>query len=273
VKLKSIFLLGLVLFSSSYARELVDKIEVRVNGANILKSDLQKPRLGKGGQPYDLSEAISEELFVQKAAERKLLPTETELEKQIVSLKINNDMGDLSDAEFESQLQEEGFNLVEYKGQMAKMLAVEKLKHAEFNERVVVTNQQIEDHCKSNPEFAQAEYSLKTCDLSKDQVDDKGKLVKGDNLKWDDLGWIAKKDLSKSLAFVSGMNRSEISNPIKIKDDYQLIKLEDKKEEHLRTLNERYPEVERLLHEQKKEKFGNELQKDLLNKAAIVRLT
>jgi len=274
VNLKKIILVIVFMTTSDiFARELVDKIVVRVNGANILKSDLNKPKLAKGGQTYTLQEAITEELFFQKAAERKLLSTESEIEKQIVSLKIQNGMADIKDKEFEEQLKKEGFSLNEYKYQMAKLLAVEKLKQTEFNERVVVTNQQIEEYHKNNPDYAQAEYKLKVCVLANDQVDQNGKIIKKENLKWEDLGWVKKKDLSKNLLFVCNMNQSETSKPVKIKTDYQVIKLEDKKEEHLKTLNERRSEIEKLLQDKKKDKFEKNLVKDLESKASIIYLT
>ncbi|MCF7799665.1 hypothetical protein K9L05_04075 [Candidatus Babeliales bacterium] len=274
MKSKKIIFIIIFLFGNNiFAKELVDKIVVRVNGANILNSDLNKPRLAKGGQAYELQEAITEELFFQKAAERKLLTTESEIEKQIVSLKIQNGMADVTDQEFEEQLKKEGFSLNEYKYQMAKLLAIEKFKQAEFNERVVVTNQQIDEYHKNNPEYAQAEYKLKICVLSDDQLDINGEIIKKDNLKWEDLGWVKKKDLSKNLLFVCDMNNDEVSKPVKIKTDYQIIKLEDKKEEHLRTLDERRTEIERLLQDKKKEKFEKELVKDLESKSSIICLT
>ena len=121
----------------------LDKIVVRVNGANILSSDLKKKRISKNAQPFTLDEAILDELLLQKAKERSLLPTETEIEKQIVSLKINNGLGDLPDKQFEEELKKEGFSLSDYKNEVARMFAVERFKHAEFSEKVVVTSQEV----------------------------------------------------------------------------------------------------------------------------------
>ena len=253
-------------------RKVVDKIVARVNGSNILQSDLLKPRIGKNGHSYSLDEIISEELFLQKAKERKLLPTELEVEKQIVSLKINNELTELTEAEFEGQLKEEGFSLVEYKSQLARMLAVEKLKQAEFSERVVVTSQAVEDYYKGNPEWGQEEFLLKICDLSEKDVDEKGEVVKKNDLKWDDLGWIERAKISSDLDLITKLAKNEISKPVKIETGYRLFKVEDKKEEHLKTLDERYVSIERMLQYQKKEKFEKEFEKELKGKATIVHL-
>ena len=48
--------------------------------------------------------------------------------------------------------------------------------------------------------------------------------------------------------------------------------LRDEKEEHLKTLDESYAKIERVLQEQKKEKFEKEFEKELHEKATIVFL-
>ena len=272
---KAIVCLSLSVLSSAVqvdARELIDKIVVRVNGVNILKSDLDQKKISKNGGYFTLKEAINEELLYQKATERRLLPTELEVEKQIVSLKIYNNLSDLSEKEFEQQLREEGFTLREYKNQLAKMLAIEKLKHAEFSERVVVTSQEVEDYYKKHPVWEKEKYLLKITDLGKEDVDQDGKLIKKSGFKWDDLGWISKPDLSSHFSFVSKMKVGQVSKPFRFKGSYQLIKLVDKKAEHLKTLDESYINIERDLYAQKKKKFEKEFERELYEKASIVYL-
>ncbi|MFC1894559.1 SurA N-terminal domain-containing protein [Candidatus Dependentiae bacterium] len=249
--------------------QVVDKIVARVNGVNILKSDLDKPRLNKNGQFYSLDEMINEELLCQKAAERKLLPSDLEVEKQISSLKIYNNLSHLSDKDFEEELKKEGLNLQDYKNQLARMLACEKLKHAEFSERVVVTSQEVEEYYKKNPEMEHETYLLKMSTISKDCLNQKGEFVKKVDYKWDDLGWIEKKDLSSSLSFVSKMKVNQISKPKKMGYGYQMVKLEAKKMERLKTLDERYSEIDLELQKQKKGKFEQDFKKELLAKASI----
>jgi parvulin-like peptidyl-prolyl isomerase len=217
---KVIFLFVFIFFGQLAAKvKLLDKIVVRVNGANILSSDLKKKRITKNGEPFTLNEAILDELLFQKAAERKLLPTDIEVEKQIVSLKINNGLGDLTDTQFEEELQKEGFGVAEYKTQVAKMFAVERFKHAEFSERVVVTSQEVEEEYKKNPIKIQEKYLLKICDLPAGSVDSKGLLNKSvkiyNDLKWEEIGWVPKAELSQQLRFVEKMEKGETSKPFK----------------------------------------------------------
>ncbi len=253
--------------------KLVDKIVVRVNGVNILRSDLKKIRISKSGVPFNLNEAILDELLFQKAAQRKILPTELEVEKQIVSLKINNGLSDLTDEQFEEELKNEGFSLRDYKNQLARMLSVEKLKHAEFSERVVVTSQEVEEYYKENPIKIEEKFLLQMCEVAKKNIDQDGKIKNKVDLKWEDLGWIATADLSNNLKFVSSMKEGQMSKPRKFGSEYQMIKLVEKQSESVKKLDDCYMEIERMLHFQKKSVFEKDFQKELLDKAIIVYLT
>ena len=253
--------------------ELVDEIKVRVNGVNITKQFLEKPQAVMGGQGLSLEAAINNELLFQRASERKLLATTAEVNKQIINLKINNGIAHLSDEELEKELLEEGLSFAEYKGQMGRFIAIERLKGAEFNERVVVTSQDIKDYFNKNQSWSEEKYLLKICELQDDSVDENGILIKKDNLKWDDLGWIKKDDLSSSMSFVSNMKKSQICKPVKIGDSYQLVEVVDRSEKFLKSLDDRYNEIEMFLQEEKRAKFGVEFEKELRADASIVYLT
>ena len=253
-------------------KETVDKIVVRVNGVNILKSSLEKPQIITGGHTLALKDSITEELLFQKSVERKMLPTIAEVDKQISSLKIRNGLTAMSDDEFEAELEKEGLKFNDYKRQMTRYIAVERLKGAEFNERIVVTSQEVDDFYKKNPSYTEEKYCIHICELTDNDVDEDGNLINNNNLVWDDLGWIAKKDLNHNLAFVSGLKKGEISKPSKISDSYQIVKMIDRTEKNLRTLDERYTEIEYALQDEKKAVFEKEFDLELRKDASIVYL-
>jgi len=274
--LKKVFLLiGIIVFFCNAAmlpRELIDKIMVRVNGVNILKSDVEQRRISKSGQPFTTKELVTEELYVQKAVERKMWPTDVEVRKQIVNLKIHNGIAHLSDEEFKQELEQEGFSIHEYEYQLGRMLAGEKLKQAEFNERVVVTKQEVESYHKKNPEKFEEKYLIKICELSKKDIDNNGKLVKVGDFQWDDLGWVEKPSIDKQLAFVSTMQKGTMSEPVKLGSKYHVVKLEDKVSGREKTLEERYTAIERTLQNKKKFKFEREFAGELEKSSFIVYL-
>ena len=253
--------------------EVIDEIKVRVNGVNITQSFLDKPQIVIGGQKLSLEDAITDELLFQKAVERQMLPNLPEVDKHIMNLKIHNNIAHLTEEEFEKELQEEGLSLQEYKAQMTRYIAVERLKGAEFNERVVVTTQEAEDYYKKNPSWSEEKYLLKICSVATELIDENGKLIKEDNLEWEELGWINKKDLSSNLSFVSNMKKGETGKAIKSEDSYQVVKVVDRSEKFLRSMDERYFEIEQVLHDQKKSEFERVFEKELRTDASIVYLT
>jgi parvulin-like peptidyl-prolyl isomerase len=257
---------------SLFARELVDKIVARVNGVNILKSDIEQRRISKSGQPFTLKELVTEELYVQKAVERNMWPKETEIRKQIVNLKIHNGISHLTDEEFKSELEQEGFTIKEYEYQLGRMLAGEKLKQAEFNERVVVTKQEVESYHKNNPEKVEEKYLIAMCELTEKDIDKSGNLIKKKDFCWDEMGWIEKPSLDKRLLFVSSMQKGAVSKPLKIGSKYHIVKLEDKMGARERSLKERYTDIERILQNEKKIKFEQEFEKELKKNSFVVYL-
>ncbi|MFH1644248.1 MAG: SurA N-terminal domain-containing protein [bacterium] len=269
---KIIFLSGFFLiFNLASAREVADQIVARVNGINILKSDLEKPRIGNNAKPYTLDQLIMEEILYQKAADPKaqVLPTKAEIDRQITAMKIANNLDEMHEEEFEKQLKEEGFTLDEYRNQLARILASEKVKHLEINEKLVITSQQVEDYFKKNPEYSKEACWIKIADVPAEIAD---KKIDKEKLKWEDLGWINKSEVAPDLAFVFDMKKDEISKPVKRDDQLQIIWVVDKKNRRLKTLEERYVDIERKLQNDKRHKLEHEFEDEIKKESTIVYL-
>ena len=271
---KNLFIFFIFLFSLNsnlFSRVIVDKIVARVNGVNILKSELDKPRIGNNGRPYTLDDLIMEEVLFQKAADpqNSILPTQSEIDRQITTIKISNGLQDISEEGFEKQLKDEGFSIQEYRNQMGRILASEKIKHLEINEKLVVTSQQVEDYYKKNPEYSKESCWIKIADVPKDM---QNKKIDKNKLLWDDLGWVSKKDVASDLDFIFDMEKGDISEPVKRDDKFQAILLVDKKVKRLKTLEERYIDIENLLQNEKREKLEREFEVNAKKDATIVYL-
>ena len=249
-------------------RWTVDRIVARVNGTNILQSDLKTPRIAKEGGAFTLDEAIIDELFFQRAAEMQMLPTSADIERQLVAFKMHNNLVDLSDSQFEEQLKQSGFTLKMYKGQLARLIAIENIKRAEISERVVVTAQNVQDYYDKNPEYTKEEYLLSVATISHDQAkESEQSLLNNSSLVWESLGWIAKKDLSKDFSSIVAVRKGHLSKPIEHDGEFQILKLVDKKEKRLKTLDERYGEIERKIQDERRESFLGRFEQELKEKA------
>lgn len=246
-------------------RFVVDKIVARVNGVNILQSDLELPRISKEGGFYTLKEAITEELFIQRAVEQHMLPSELDVERQVVAFKMQNDMADISEVEFEKQLKQSGFTLRLYKEQLGRLIAVENVRRAEVSEKLVVTSQEVEAYYKEHPAYVKEGYCLKIAYLKNADEDPA-------HYTWEDLGWVDKADLDKQFSFVPSMAKGEISKPVKVNDGYQVVKVVDKRLPRQKTIKECYIDIEKKLHQEKKEKYLKTVEKDIWAKASIVYL-
>lgn len=271
---RNLFLFLLLVFSLNanlFGRTVVDKIVARVNGINILKSDLDKPRIGNTGKPYSLDQLVMEEVLFQKSADPKapVMPTQAEVDRQITMMKISNNLQNMPDEEFEQQLKEEGFSLPEYRNQMARILASEKVKHLEINEKIVITSNEVEGFCKKNPEYSKESCWIKIADIPKKQKD---KALNKDKLDWDDLGWVSRKDVAPDLAFIFDMEKGEVSKPVKRDDQFQVVMIVDKKNRRLKTLEERYIDIERKLQNEKRAKLEREFEDNMKKEATIVFL-
>jgi parvulin-like peptidyl-prolyl isomerase len=254
-------------------RFLIDKIVARVNGTNILQSDLDQPRISKEGSTYSLNEAIIEEVLYQRASEMHMLPTNTDIERQLVAFKIQNNMADISDKEFELLLKQSGFTINTYKNQLGRLYATENVRRAEVSEKIVVTSQEVETYHKAHPTYSKDEFLLMTATLTADQLEQKDTLIAENKIAWDDLGWIEKEDIGKKFEIVFSMQKGDISNPIKIDEDtYQIVKLADKKDRHLKTLNESYGEIERKLQDERKDTYLKTFEDEIKANATIVYL-
>jgi len=272
----------LVLLSCSlYAkREVVDKIIARANGSNILMSDLEQPRLDRNGGTYSLEEAIESELLLQKAAERKLLPSPTDIEKYISSWKSTNRLSHLTDDEFASQLKKEGLSIARYKLQLARILASKNLKQLETSERIVVSKTEVEDYFKRKPQYEEDQYLMKTVIISFDELGEEkdeakiNQIIKDKkDIDWIDLDWTDKDDVADQMHFVYDMKKGEISRPVKTDIGYQFVQLVDRIDRHKKTLDESYVDIEKKIQEKKQKKFEDEFIHELREKASIVYLT
>ncbi len=156
---------------------VLDKIVARVNGSPVLLSDLTQRRIDRNGEPfmqrtdYDfkreypikkaIEQAIDDELLFQRSVDRKLMPSELEIEKQIVSLKAMQGLTHLTTEQFEEQLAGEGLTMRSYRVQLRRVLAIEKLRQTEMSERLAITEQELREQFEKSPQTREESYRLK----------------------------------------------------------------------------------------------------------------
>lgn len=253
-------------------RIVIDKIVARVNGVNLLASTLATAQISKEGKCFTLDELIVDELLYQRAAEKQMLSSSTEVDSHLTAFKIQNGFDKMSDEEFEQQLGSSGFTLKTYKAQLARYISTEKIKHAEFSEKVVVTWQEVKDYYDKHPEHTKEERKLAICTINQEQDVESIDWKNDSSLKWDDLGWVAVSSIDKIFESAKTLAKGEVSKPIKDGKLVKIIKVVDIKPSVLETFDKRYSRIERHLQNKSKEAFLKTFEKDLKKEADIVIL-
>lgn len=254
-------------------RIVIDKIAARVNGVNILQSDLLMPRLDRDGNTLSLYDAVFEELLVQRAREKHMIPSPADVERQIVALKMANNISHLNDEEFGKQLKEElDISLDQYKGQLSRILAIENIKQAEASEKTFVTSQEIEAYFEQHPEYTTEQYHLKITHFNQEEVKAYKKLILEKKVTWKDLGWVNKEDIDQQFKGVLKMQPKQVAKPIKSGDKYLVLQLQEKQERRKKTLAERYGDIEKTLQKEKLKKIVEKLEHDLTQQSFIIFL-
>ena len=266
---KTIFLIFLL--SQSYvldaSRKVINKIVARVNGVNILKSHLEQQHIGIDPTKYSLEEAVDQELLFQEAVDKKLIPSEGDVEKQIASVR-----GKMDDDEFEVALSEQGFNLKRYRSELTKAISIAQLLSLVVKEKVFVSSEAIERYAQKNPAHEEEKFLLKTTIVSFEEAPDEKALEEITEYNWVESDWISKRDVSKDFHFVFDMKKGEISRPMKTEHGFQLVMLVDREEKRLKSIEERRTEIENKLRQSQMNKLEKSFKAELRKKASIVYL-
>ncbi len=254
-------------------RVVVDKIVARVNGTNILQSDLELPRIAAENNIFSLDDAINDELMAQYAATMHVLPSMADIDRQLLAFKTHNGLQELSDEEFEKELKENGLTLISYKQQLGRRIAADNVKHIEMSEKIIVSAQEVEEYYQKNPEYTKEAYCLSIATVTEEQYEEKKESIPSDpSLIWEEHGFIETAELNDDYLGVKDLQPGQTMAPLHKDSSYELVKLIDKQDMRLKTLAERYNNIERTIQNKRKSKIVKNLEKTLREKATIVYL-
>lgn len=253
------------------ARQLVDTIRARVDGVIITQSMLEESQITKNGQPFTLQEAIDEQLWVARAHERKVVPSDEDVERSILAYKEENGLSDMTAAHAdEFLLKQIGINFAQYRAQLKRHYAVEQLKSMEMRNRASVSEVEVRSYYDTHPVRIQAEYRMDIATITESQRHEWQKTkALASSLSWDSYDWFKHNDVAQHLRAVYDLKKGEVSEPIAFRDKFLVIRLLDKKEARVQTLTERYGAIEMMLQREKVERGAREIEESLRTNAVI----
>ncbi len=249
---------------------IIDTIILTVNGDPVCKSDFEIPQIRKNGGQYNVEEAVTERLIVQEAARKQQLPSQVDVDRQITSLKIQQNLGKMNDKEFDRALRTDGLTLPLYKQQLGRLLAIENNKRIEVSDRVMVTSQMVEAYCQAHPKYTKSKYNLARVVLDATDLDQLKDAKSVALLNWKNVGWIEEEALRPELKGVVSLTAGQLTKPIKQDDgSYHVFKVVEKQPKRLKSLSDRYTKVHRRLHQEEANRRAREHNKALWSNARL----
>ena len=253
-------------------RVLINKIVARVNGDNIYFSDLKKLRLG-GGPYASVEEAINDQLYLQEAARRKMMPSALDIEKHIASIKgqsTDSAGKQLDDAGFERLVIEQGFaSLKQFRAELVRSYAISNVKQVAYREKVFVTAQEEESYYAAHPEWQEERYLLKTCIVPLEQASSEQEAMQVAECDWIDTGWVGKDDIGEHMLFVTDLKAGQEGKALKTPHGYQRVKMEERQERRLKTIDERRDAIRKAIKDEKLKAYEHEFTAELRKRALI----
>lgn len=259
---------SLTILTASFlnGKEIVlDKIIARVNGRNILKSQLTEPRLSKGGQPYNLDEMLTDEIVFQKAEELGNAPSPTDLESAINAEKIEFGGQSMSDEEFEvGKLKKIGLTFPQYRVQLYRFYSTEYLLGRLISNKLVIPAQEIEEFYKKNPIYSEEKFHIMIAPTKKD-------ISRPAGIRWDDLGWFTINELDNVYHNVIKKLKpgQATARPINKDGKLMYVLLKDHKLPKLASLSSRYNDIKAHLREIRREPFVKKFVNDIKKEAFV----
>lgn len=241
----------------------------------VKASELKLPKLD--GSAATLEELVTNIAYEHEARRFHLWPTPEELNKQ---LRMIAQMNNKSEKELDDLFIVTGRTPEEGRRAFAQINAINSLMGFKMG-GAIVTDSEIEKHYNENPEIEPAAYYIQRAFIpfsrtqSKQQQFKKLQALAGKNespkgLEWQEAFWIKENDLSQDKLFITQLPIGQLSEAIEIDKGFELFRVFEKKEEQLKSLEDRYPDIAAHLRQPKYSSYIANLKNELLNKVSII---
>ncbi len=242
----------------------------------------------------ELLDTMITELLLLQEAKKRGINVDEQLKLAIENIKEENNLN--SDEELWRVMRQQGIDPEAWKQQMRESIMKQGVIVTEVDRSIVLDDSEIVNYYKLHPdEFTEpAEFSLRAIYISSaektsSEVEDlkqeiESKITAGEDFanlagtysegpameNQGDLGTFKKGELEKNLEqAVEKLKVGETTSWIMSKDGWYLLKLEDKKEERLKSFDEARQEIDKKLFNEKRRKRLEDFIKELKEKSYI----
>lgn len=270
-----------VLIVSPFAKDPGEAAVATVNGKDITKNELYDKLVEAGGEST-LDSMITQELVQQEADKNNITVTDADIEAEIKDLQ--DQFG--GESGLESALSQSGMTMDDLKKQMPLQVQIRKL----LLPKVTITDEEIQTYFNENKDSLGSEEQVRASHIlveTKEEADaiykqlqdgaDFATLAKeksadtGSKDNGGDLGFFTKSDMVEQFSTAAfGMKVGEISQPVKTDYGYHIIKVTDRKDAVVATLENSKERVKDALTTQKISEMSSTWLQTLQSGAKIV---
>ena len=157
--------------AESEAFKALPDVVAKVNGVDLLKSDLEKiysmlsaqakmtgeAKSDKEVIDVALGELLNMEVLKQESASRNIVPSSEDIEKEMKTIRANFP----DDAAFEATLKGKGLTMEGVKKSLTAQIAVQKMLEKEVQSKISISADEIKKFYSENPDYFKSKDSIK----------------------------------------------------------------------------------------------------------------
>lgn len=258
----------------------IDGINAIVLGSEekylIMNSELDRLKLD--GTPNNLEGMITNYALFNEAKKYRLLPTPDEIDKQWTMMAQANHK---TPKELDTMVIAAGFTPQEARNEFAQMNAINSLVSFKVTGNLIVPEVDVVAYYNENPEFEAAsfciEYALMPFSFTKSKEDQlkqwqitARKKDPQHLITWQEPFWITENELAANKKFISQLAIGEISQPIQTYEGFEFFRVVNKKQEQLKSLDERYGQIVNILRKPKFIEMMETFQKGVRDSVSVI---
>lgn len=259
---------------------VLDEIKtVLISGENteiITKSDIERP--GITGEIRELDDLILELIIYLDAQKHKIVPDDQAIDEYLASLQRESN---LTQAQLTQIFASAGYTFAEGRVLLRRIQAVNTMIDFKVRSNLIVPRKDVEAYYDEHPEYTEARYEIVRAELpilknvkkEREKVEFAIKEKKSFDkiVTWSDSFWIKKSSIAEEKKGITELAVGEVLLAGQEDGFFELFKLVGKEDMRLKSLDERYQDIAKLLQKPRFEELLKKYKESLFESITIIR--
>jgi parvulin-like peptidyl-prolyl isomerase len=241
----------------------------------ITASDVARPSVA--GQMRTLEDIIFENLVFMDAKRHKIMTDDASVDRYLNAIAKENN---LKPEQLKQIFAQSGYDFEEGRKELGKIQATNQMLDYQIRQNLIVPRSQVVRYYEEHPEIEEESYQLQTGFIMHTEGADKNaertqveSFVAGSTtlpIQWSQEFWINKSDIASDQHFIYSMKPSQMELAQETPDGFIIYRLINRKEERLRSLDDRYLEIADILRKPRYEELLQKYRTQLFKDASII---